>query len=314
MINNVEKKGIRGEILIMITAILWSSGGLFLKLLPDMNALAINGMRSFIAFIVLLLYFKRFPKINKWSILGGVIFSLVNVLFVIANKLTTAANAIVLQYTAPIYVLIFSSIKAKKMPKFTQIAILIVAFLGIVLVFADKVTIGNMLGNILALIAGIAFGSVFFINNMEQTNPVDNACVAFIINVIIGIPFYFKITQFGMSQLLPILGLGILQFGLPYITFSIGIKKCSAFNASIISLLEAILNPIWVYLVVKEKPGVLGIIGCVIVILSIAFNTIYESKVKVKERSVELQCQLQEQSKKQNQAERQNCEEEKNKQ
>lgn len=277
-----ERK-IGGELLIAITAILWSTGGLFLKLLPEINAFAINGMRSFIALIVILIYFRKKPKINKWSILGGIIFSLVNITYVFANKLTTSANAIVLQETAPIYILIMTSIATKKAPRLTQIAIMVLAIVGIVLVFSDKMEVGNIWGNVLALLGGVFFAGVFFMNNRPDIDPIDNAVVSFALNSIIAIPFIFTIESFGVKEILPVLGLGVLQFGLPYITFSIGIKKCSPFNASIIALLEAILNPIWVFLVIGEKPGMVGLIGCVIVIVAIVLNIVYDKKRNIKE-------------------------------
>lgn len=276
----MEKRSYRGELLILLTTLLWSTGGLFIKLLPNLNAFALNGLRSGIALIVIMLIFKRFPKFNKYSILGGLAMFSVTTLFVIANKMTTAANAIVLQNTSPIFVLIWASIQKKKLPAFAEILVLTIAFFGIVLVFIDKLDTGNLIGNIIAVLSGVAFSFVFFVNAQKEADPESSSMLGSLLAFVVGIPFYFQITQFGINEILPILGLGIFQFGLPYGLFAIGIKTTNATTASIITLIEAVLNPIWVFLIIHEAPGIIGIIGGIVVIGAVILKVYYERKLK----------------------------------
>ena len=127
----------KGNFYIFLTAILWSTGGLLIKYIP-INAVAINSARSFIALIFFALYERKMKiKINRFVVLAAVCLTMTNTLFVIANKLTTAANAIVLQYMAPIFVLLWDSLYHKKFPGKKQLLIVAMAFGGMLLFFCE---------------------------------------------------------------------------------------------------------------------------------------------------------------------------------
>lgn len=271
-------KSVRGELYIIFAAILWSSGGIFIKLIPTMDGIAMNGLRSVLAVLCLALYLRRFPRPNVPIILGAVGVCVTTNMFVLANQYTTSANAIVLQYTAPIFVMIMTAIKNRKLPSIVQILIMLLAIGGIVMVFAEGMSAGGLLGNVLAIISGISFACVFFVNGMDKAQPAVACMYGFMLNVIVGIPFYFKVdyTALTLTSTLWLVGLGVVQLGIPYILFSIGIKRCNSLSASIISLLEAILNPIWVAVFAGELPGTLGLIGCSVVIVAVILNIIYQ--------------------------------------
>ncbi len=270
----------KGVIALLFTTLLWSTGGLFIKLLPNLSALSINGLRNIIAALTVLIILRRKPKFTKSTILGGICLAVVSTFFVYANKLTTSANAIVMQDTAPIFVLIFSIIFYKRKPKLSQIVVMLITFLGIILVFSDQLSTTGMIGNIFALIAGIGFAGVYIINSMDDASPMDASFIGMIISFIIAIPSIFSIQNFEIVNVFPLLGLGVFQIGLAYSIFSYGIVRCESLTASIIGIFEAILNPIWVMIFVGEIPGIIGIIGFFIVILGVSLN-IYIGKKTV---------------------------------
>ena len=158
----------KGNFYIFLTAVLWSTGGLLIKYIP-INAIAINGARSLIALLFFALYERKLKiKINKYIVLAAVCLTMTNTLFCMANKLTTAANAIVLQYMAPIFVLLWDSLYRRKSPGKKQILIVAMAFSGMLLFFFDQLDGGRLAGNLLAIAAGLCFSGVFFVNSLPE--------------------------------------------------------------------------------------------------------------------------------------------------
>lgn len=264
----------KGNLYILLTALLWSTGGLLIKYIPG-NAVAINGARSLIAVAFFWLY-KRSIKIrvNRYVISAAVCLVMTNLLYVMANKLTTAANAIVLQYMAPIFVLIWDCIYRKKAPKKQQCGIVLMALAGMVLFFFDQLDGGHLLGNILAIGAGLAFSGVFFINSLPEASSEDASMLAFLASFVISIPFLGDVWQMDQRALVALLALGIFQVGLAYILFAKGTKLTSPVSASLIGLLEAILNPVWVFLFYGEKVGKFALVGALVILLAVVLNIV----------------------------------------
>lgn len=264
----------KGNLYILLTALLWSTGGLLIKYIPG-NAVAINGARSLIAVVFFWLY-KRSIKIrvNRYVISAAVCLVMTNLLYVMANKLTTAANAIVLQYMAPIFVLIWDCIYRKKAPKKQQCGIVLMALAGMVLFFFDQLDGGHLLGNILAIGAGLAFSGVFFINSLPEASSEDASMLAFLASFVISIPFLGDVWQMDQRALVALLALGIFQVGLAYILFAKGTKLTSPVSASLIGLLEAILNPVWVFLFYGEKVGKFALVGALVILLAVVLNIV----------------------------------------
>ena len=264
----------KGNLYILLTALLWSTGGLLIKYIPG-NAVAINGARSLIAVVFFWLY-KRSIKIrvNRYVISAAVCLVMTNLLYVMANKLTTAANAIVLQYMAPIFVLIWDCIYRKKAPKKQQCGIVLMALAGMVLFFFDQLDGGHLLGNILAIGAGLAFSGVFFINSLPEASSEDASMLAFLASFVISIPFLGDVWKMNRTAVVALLALGIFQVGLAYILFAKGTKLTSPVSASLIGLLEAILNPVWVFLFYGEKVGKFALVGAAVILLAVVLNIV----------------------------------------
>lgn len=268
----------KGNLYILITAFLWSLGAVFIKVIP-LNALAINGLRSIIALIFFFIYDRSCKiKINRYVISAAICLVLTNSLYVLANKLTTAANAIVLQYSAPIFVLILQSIYTKTKPSKEKLFIILVAFIGMIVFFFDSLGGGALVGNIIAILSGVFFAGVFFINSLEGASSTDASKLAFLMSFTVSIPFYNDLHLLTPASTASLFALGIFQVGLAYVFFAKGIKLTSAVNSSLISLVEALLNPLWVFIFVGETPSLFALIGGCIVLSAIIFNILLDNK------------------------------------
>ena len=240
------------------------------------NPIAIAGVRSGIAAMVLFpMVKKRNFKITGISLLTSVSLSVTVFFFVAATKMTTAANAIILQYTAPIYTVLFSGIFLKEKARKVDILFSILAVGGVVLCFMDKLSTDYILGDVIALFSGVSFGWFYlFMRKQKALSPLYSAFMGNILTFLISIPFLFK-GELTHIDFLYLLILGIFQMGFPMLFYSIGIKYITAIEAILISTIEPILNPVWVYLSIGESPGKWTFLGGFIVISSILFRSVF---------------------------------------
>ena len=269
---------LKGILFFFITSVLWSTSGMLIKMI-SWNPIAIAGVRSGIASLVLLPVIKMKDfRVSRIGLLTSVSFSATVILFVSATKMTTAANAIILQYTAPIYTAIFSGFFLKEKVKKTDIFFSILAVGGIVLCFINKLSSGNIYGDIMALFSGVSFGWFYlFMRKQKSENPINSAFLGNVLTFIISIPFLFG-EKIGKIDIFYLLILGIFQMGVPMFFYSAGIKYITALEAILISTIEPILNPVWVYLAVGETPGKWTFIGGMVVIMSILLSSVFNIK------------------------------------
>ena len=276
--NSNEANTKRGPLFMIGASLCWSLGGLCISFIP-WGPMSIIGIRALLGAIVLVISQRSLKiKFSKGNIIAALCLSVTTILFVFANKLTTAAAAILLQYSAPIFIILVELIFYKKKPKLSEILVVSVTLMGMLLFFADKLGEGNMLGNILAIISGMSYAGVFVCNNRKDVDTKEAILLGFIINVTIGLPFAFFQVTADLTAWIFMLILGIVQVGLAYICFSEGIKHTSALLACLITAMEPILNPLWVALVIGEIPGVFSIIGGVIILLAIGIYNLWLEK------------------------------------
>lgn len=267
-------------IFLLCTAILWSTGGFLIKFI-EWHPIAIAGGRSIIAALIMWVYVKK-PKFT-WSniqIMGAVAYAFTVILFVIANKLTTAANTILLQYTGPIYVALFSYWFLKeKITSIDWITILTV-ILGMTLFFIEKLSPDGILGNFIAILAGIAFAWLALcLRKQKDGSPLESLILGNILTAIIGLPFIIDSGIPSQQSMIALFVLGIFQLGIPYILYSKAVKYVSALDAVLIPVLEPILNPLWVFLLLGESIGMWPMIGGAIIIVAITTRSIlYKTK------------------------------------
>lgn len=265
---------------VFLASVCFSTGGLFIKLVP-WSPLAINGARNLIGAAVIGIYllithhkivFSRQVFIGALSMIG------VTTLFTIANKMTTAANAIVLQFTAPVFVILLMALIYGVKPKKLDIAACAAVMLGVILFFIDGIQAGNLTGNFIALVSGVCYAGVFMMNTGERADAISSSFLGQLIAGILFTPLCFRETDFSMPTILAILALGVIQVGGAYILFSAGIKNTPPVTASLITGMEPIMNPLWVAIFYKETITGLAVAGSVIVVGSILLYNVIMAK------------------------------------
>lgn len=280
-----EKK--KGTLCVFLAAALYSIGGLCMKLIP-WSGTAINGGRTAVALIVIAAYLiaVRHPlRLNRWVLLGAVCVFGTNLLFSIANKMTTAANAIVLQFTVPIFVMLFSLLFFRRRPTGLDVGACIVVFGGIVFFFADSLTAGGGFGNAIALLSGVTYAGVFMMNDMPDSDAISSVFWGDVLSAIVGLPFVVKESDFTVVPVVSILVLGVFQVAVAYILLTIGLKTTPPVTASLVSGIEPIMNPILVAVFYGEKMGSWALIGAAIVILGVIGYNVLKSRTD-KETSI----------------------------
>lgn len=271
----------RGTLYVFLAAALYSIGGLCMKVIP-WSGTAINGGRTAVALVVIGVYLiaVRHPlRFNRWILLGAVSVFATNLLFSIANKMTTAANAIVLQFTVPIFVMLFSLLFFKRRPTRLDTVACIVVFGGIVFFFADSLSMGGMAGNAIALLSGITYAGVFMMNDMPDSDAISSVFWGDVLSAVVGLPFLVRETDFSLVPVVSLLILGVFQVAVAYIFLSIGLKTTPAVTASLVSGIEPILNPILVAVFYGEEVGALALIGAAIVIIGVVGYNVIKTRM-----------------------------------
>lgn len=271
----------KGTLYVFLAAALYSIGGLCMKVIP-WSGTAINGARTAVALVVIGVYLvivKHPLRFNRWILLGALSVFSTNLLFSIANKMTTAANAIVLQFTVPIFVMLFSLLFFKRMPTKLDLAACVIVFGGIVFFFADSLSMGGGLGNALALLSGVTYAGVFMMNDMPNSDAISSVFWGDVLSAIVGLPFLAKETDFTLIPIISLLILGVFQVAVAYILLSIGLRTTPSVTASLVSGIEPILNPILVAVFYGEEMGVLALIGAAIVIVGVVGYNVLKSRI-----------------------------------
>jgi len=266
-----------GLVCIFASAVLFSIGGLFIKNVP-WSSFAINGGRNLISVTMIGIYLmvtKHKLRFNLPVFVGALSTAATSTLYAFANKLTTAANAIVLQFTAPVFIILLMWIIFGDKPKKLDIITCVTVFAGIACFFIDSLSAGGMLGNLLAVISGVSYAGVFMLNSSKRGDPLSSVFFGHLTCALMGAPFIFLETTFTVSSVSSVIILGIFQLGMAYLLLTYGIKFVSPVAASLISGVEPILNPVWVAIFNGELISPLSMLGAVIVIASIvAYNVI----------------------------------------
>jgi len=276
----------KGALSMVAASICWSLGGLCLKYIP-WGAMSIVGIRALLAAITFVIYKRSFKiSFTRGNIITALCLSATTVLFVFANKQTTAAAAILLQFTAPIFIILIQFMFYKTKPKPSELTAVFVTICGMILFFLDRLDGGGFMGNIFAIASGLSFAGVFVCNKRPDTNPEQAILLGFLINILIGIPFavfeaanpsmwlepnaWTSLTVWFFAAIL-----GIVQVGCAYIFFTIGIKKTPALLGCLITAMEPVLNPVWVALATPERPGKFAIIGGIVIISTVVCYNIW---------------------------------------
>jgi len=265
--------------LLLLTGVIWSTGGFMIKLIP-WPPLVIAGLRSGIAALVIYLYNRpqKLP-VGKYTLGGAVAYAVMVIFFVLANKLTTAGNTILIQYTAPVYVALFGySFLREKVGLIDWITILII-LTGLLLFFLDELSGTSLWGNIAALISGFGFaGLILFLRKQKQGRPIDSVLMGNLLTFLLCTPVIFQDVTFEADVWLKIIFLGIIQLGLAYIIFTIAIKHVTALDAVIYPVIEPICNPIFAYAILGETLELFAYIGGLMVLTGVIGRGVLQIK------------------------------------
>ena len=190
------------------------------------------------------------------------------------NKLTTAANVILLQYTAPIYVALFGAWFLNERAHLFDWVVILICMGGMVLFFLDELTFGGLWGNVISIFSGVTFGAmILLLRKQKSESPLESVLLGNILVAVVLLPFMFE----SMPDTRSWIGFGLLgtfQLGLSYILYSIAIKRVSALEGVLVPVIEPVLNPVWVFLLVGERPGLWAIIGGIIIFITISIRSI----------------------------------------
>ena len=279
------KTRMRSALFVFLASVCFSTGGLFIKLIP-WSALAINGARNLVGAAVIGLYLlltRRKVIFSRRVLTGALSMIGVTTLFALANKMTTAANAIVLQFTAPVFVILLMAVIYRQKPTRTDILTCFAVLLGVVLFFVDGIRMGNLPGNVIAVVSGICYAGVFMMNTGKGADAISSCFLGQLAAGIVFTPLCLQESDFwvessvseasGAPVLSAMLALGVIQVGGAYILFSIGIRHTPPVTASLITGMEPILNPLLVAAFYGEAVSALSVVGSIIVVFSIlAYN------------------------------------------
>jgi len=303
----IERKPLNPVYYVLIAVLLWSTGGMFIKLATNFDAYQVTFFRSLLAAItVLIITRKNGLRINAFGVMCSVIYATLLFLFVWATKHTTAANAIFLQYTAPVYILILAPFVIGEKFHLRDLATVIFCIAGMSLFFVGDLTIGDYQGNLAALGSGIFLGLYIMllkhpkavggkgtrdegqglthsepsplIPRPSSLNPVITVIYGNLILAVLTLPS--GIAAFPVATVTDyaaVAFLGIVQIGISYILFIKGVRGGTRpLDASIIGFIEPLLNPVWVFLAMGERPSQWALLGGAIIITTVVIHTVVQ--------------------------------------
>lgn len=268
---------------VLAAAIIWSTGGLFIKW-TSLSGLELSFGRSLLAAITVAVFTRREGfGLNLVTALAAVLYAGLLVLFVLATKATTAANAIFLQYTAPLYVLVLEPLLYKERFRQRDLVTVLFCVIGMSLFFVGKLRPQDFTGNFLALASGLCFAFYFLLLRHSRARDVNRASSVIYGNllvVLIAAPAGLAaLPQINRPDALIVLYLGVVQIGVAYTLFTLGMARgIRSLDAGIVGYIEPVLNPIWVFLVLGEQPSTWALIGGAIIISAVVVHTTLKAK------------------------------------
>jgi drug/metabolite transporter (DMT)-like permease len=270
----------------VLAAVLWSTGGLFIKVI-SVDALSLAAMRSAVAAVALFAIARalgvrvRIPR-SPLSWAAAIVYAAILLLFVASTKLTTAANAIFLQYTAPIYVVLLEPVLLKTRFRARELAFVGVSLVGMALFFAGKIEAGNGLGNLLALASGVCFAVFALLSRMRHDDAEARWQAVTCGNAILPVAIFtwFALTPAeaswpsGAGEVAGILFLGVVQIGVAYALFVYAIARLSALESTLVGMIEPMLNPVWVFFGTGERPSTWAFLGAALIVGSLVVRAV----------------------------------------
>ena len=279
--------GVPPILLVAAAAVLWSTGGLFIKA-TELSAFELSFGRSLLAAATVAYFTRREGfRLNRVTAVASIIYAALLLLFVVATKLTTAANAIFLQYTAPVHVLIFGPLMFGEKRRARDLAVVAACLAGMSLFFVGRLRPEDVTGNLAALASGLCFAFFMLLLRHPGAQRVNRASSVIYGNLLIALvcaPSFFGALAGGRvaaGDLLVVVYLGVVQIGVAYTLFTLGVARgVRSLDAAILCYVEPVLNPVWVFLLLGERPSRWALVGGAVIIAAVVAHTAQKAKGK----------------------------------
>jgi DME family drug/metabolite transporter len=293
---NDAKERKTGALLVVTAATLWSTGGVGVKIIgADAEPLVVAGLRSVfaLAFMLVVIWITVVRRADASAVVmllkrplvwaAAASYALMVVMFVLAARRTTAANAIFIQYTGPVYVALLSGPLLGEKPSRRDLFTIALCILGMALAFGGELGGGRMEGNLLAILSSFGFAGLpllLRVDQQKQTNPhaplvamsLGNALASFV-----AMPAICMHPPSGPAQtktLIVLFLLGTVQIGLPYVFYGMAVRRLRALESSLLATIEPMLSPIWVLLATGERPSAMAAAGGAVIVSAVVIQTI----------------------------------------
>lgn len=270
-----------GRLCLLSAVLLFGMGGFIIKLVP-WNGLAVVCGRTFLAaivhFVCLTVFRKEKLKINKPTLIGALFVAGDMVLYTVAVKYTAAGNAVILENTSPIFVIIIGCLFLGLKPKRRDILTCAIVFAGVLIFIFDGLSAGNLFGNALALISGVCYGGMILLRSMKGCDSSSAFVLGFIISAVISSPGLMQVNDWSPTVIMGIMLLGVFQAGLAYMLLDIGIKHTPPIEASFICTLEPAIGTILVAIICHEYMTPTAIIGFLIIFTAVVLYSMPQKK------------------------------------
>lgn len=279
---------------VFAAAFLWSTGGLFIKW-TKLSGLELSFFRSTFSFLTIAIVTRKEGfGLNWFTAAGACLYAVLLITFVVATKQTTAANAIFLQYTAPVYLLILEPIIYKEKFRSRDLITVLICLTGMTLFFVGQLRPQDLSGNILALVSGFCF-ALYFLSlrhpAAKKVNRASSVIYGNLLVVLITAPWgVAAVRGIGTYDLASVIYLGVIQLGWSYLIFMEAMGRgVRSLDAGIVCYVEPVLNPVWVFLVVGERPSQWALLGGSIIILAVIAHMILDARTKLRNNSPPLE-------------------------
>jgi drug/metabolite transporter (DMT)-like permease len=273
----------RSVMLLVAASLCWSLAGVLIKYVAtSWPGLAVASGRGIIAALFLLATNRglRF-HLSRDQIIGAVGYAACTITFCTATTLTSAANAILLQYTAPVWVALFAAWFLGERATRADWITIAVALSGMTLFFKDSLTLGHLEGDALAVLSGVCFaGMTIALRRQKDGSPIESIIMGNVLAFIIGLPWLLKSPMLPPSGWTALLALGVVQLGVSYWLYARAIRHVTALEAVLIPVIEPILNPLWVLLFMHEKPTRLAMLGGAVVLGAVTIRAVISVRAR----------------------------------
>lgn len=260
---------------LLLAALCWSLGGVLIKAV-DWPPLAVAGGRGFIAAVFLVATTRGRLRFT-WSpvqIGAALAYAGCTATFVLATKLTTAANAVLLQYTAPVWVALLGAWFLHERPTRADFVAIAAALAGMALFFGDQLELSSALGNLVGIASSLCFAAMaVLMRKQKDASPVESIILGNVLAFLLGLPAMLTAPAPAAGGWSALVVLGVVQLGVSYHFYARAIRRITALKAVLIPVIEPILNPVWVFLVLGERPGRFAVLGGLLVLAAVTFRS-----------------------------------------